>query len=76
MLEQNPNVGEEEMLDVLASNLCRCTGYHNIVAAVRAAQDEMLKDRAKPPAAAPAPDETPGPGTAPELLEQAETAHE
>jgi aerobic carbon-monoxide dehydrogenase small subunit len=78
MLEQNPNVGEEEMLDVLGSNLCRCTGYHNIVAAVRAAQAEMLKDRAKPPAAASAADEMPGPGTAtaPELLEQAETAHE
>ena len=39
MLEQNPNIGEEEMLDVLASNLCRCTGYHNIVAAVRAADE-------------------------------------
>jgi aerobic-type carbon monoxide dehydrogenase small subunit (CoxS/CutS family) len=78
MLEQNPTVGEEEMLDVLGSNLCRCTGYHNIVAAVRAAQTEMLKDRAKPPAAASAADETPGPtsATPPELLEQAETAHD
>jgi aerobic-type carbon monoxide dehydrogenase small subunit (CoxS/CutS family) len=74
MLEQNPNIGEEEMLDVLASNLCRCTGYHNIVAAVRAAQAEMRpKDQAKPPTAAPAADEAPP--TA-ELLEQAETAHE
>ena len=74
MLEQNPNIGEEEMLDVLASNLCRCTGYHNIVAAVRAAQLEMRpKDQAKPPAAAPAADAAPPPA---ELLEQAETAHE
>ncbi len=74
MLEQNPNIGDEEMLDVLASNLCRCTGYQNIVKAVRAAQHEMRpKDQAKPPAAAPAADEAPP--TA-ELLEQAETAHE
>jgi aerobic carbon-monoxide dehydrogenase small subunit len=79
MLEQNPNIGEEEMLDVLASNLCRCTGYHNIVAAVRAAQIEMRsKDQAKSTAAAPAAGDTPDPGTAtaPELLEQAEIAHE
>ena len=73
-LEKNPGIGDEELLDVLASNLCRCTGYHNIVAAVRAAQLEMRpKDQAKPPAAAPAADEAPP--TA-ELLEQAETAHE
>jgi aerobic-type carbon monoxide dehydrogenase small subunit (CoxS/CutS family) len=79
MLEQNPNVGEEEMLDVLASNLCRCTGYHNIVAAVLAAQAEMRpKDQAKPPVAPPAVADTPDAvsAAAPELLEQAEIAHE
>jgi aerobic carbon-monoxide dehydrogenase small subunit len=42
-LEQNPNIGDEELLDVLASNLCRCTGYQNIVTAVKAARGEMLK---------------------------------
>ena len=41
-LEQNPNIGDEELLDVLASNLCRCTGYQNIVKAVKAARAEML----------------------------------
>ncbi len=40
-LEKNPNIGDEELLDVLASNLCRCTGYQNIIKAVRAARDEM-----------------------------------
>ena len=40
-LEQNPDIGDEELLDVLSSNLCRCTGYQNIVKAVRAARDEM-----------------------------------
>ena len=41
VLEKKPNIGDEELLDVLASNLCRCTGYQNIIKAVRAARDEM-----------------------------------
>jgi aerobic-type carbon monoxide dehydrogenase small subunit (CoxS/CutS family) len=44
-LEQNPDIGDEELLDVLASNLCRCTGYQNIIKAVRAARDEMKAAR-------------------------------
>jgi len=40
-LEQNPDIGDEELLDVLASNLCRCTGYQNIIKAVKAARAEM-----------------------------------
>ena len=40
-LERNPHIGDEELLDVLASNLCRCTGYQNIIKAVRAAAKEM-----------------------------------
>ena len=40
-LEQKPDIGDEELLDVLASNLCRCTGYGNIVKAVKAARAEM-----------------------------------
>jgi carbon-monoxide dehydrogenase small subunit len=40
-LETNPGIGDEELLDVLSSNLCRCTGYQNIVIAVKAARDEM-----------------------------------
>ena len=41
MLEKNPDIGDEDLLDVLSSNLCRCTGYQNIIKAVRAAQIEM-----------------------------------
>jgi len=41
MLEQKPDVSDEELLDVLSSNLCRCTGYQNIIKAVKAARDEM-----------------------------------
>jgi aerobic carbon-monoxide dehydrogenase small subunit len=40
-LERKPDIGDEELLDVLSSNLCRCTGYQNIVKAVKAARDEM-----------------------------------
>jgi carbon-monoxide dehydrogenase small subunit len=40
-LEQRPDIGDKELLDVLSSNLCRCTGYQNIIKAVKAARDEM-----------------------------------
>ena len=41
VLEQNPNIGDEELVHALSSNLCRCTGYQNILKAVKAARDEM-----------------------------------
>jgi carbon-monoxide dehydrogenase small subunit len=41
VLEREPNMSDEDLLDVLSSNLCRCTGYQNIVKAVRAAAKEM-----------------------------------
>jgi aerobic carbon-monoxide dehydrogenase small subunit len=34
LLTRNPNPSEEEVRHGLEGNLCRCTGYHNIVAAV------------------------------------------
>ena len=40
VLEREPDIGDEELIDVLASNLCRCTGYQNIIKAVRAAVQE------------------------------------
>ena len=43
VLEAEPNIGDEELKHVLSSNLCRCTGYQNIVKAVRAAAAEMKK---------------------------------
>jgi aerobic carbon-monoxide dehydrogenase small subunit len=45
VLEREPDIGDDELLDVLASNLCRCTGYQNIIKAVRAAAVEMRKAR-------------------------------
>ncbi len=37
LLKENPNPSEEEVRLGLEGNLCRCTGYHNIVQAVLAA---------------------------------------
>jgi carbon-monoxide dehydrogenase small subunit len=37
LLKENPNPTEEEVRIGLEGNLCRCTGYHNIVQAVLAA---------------------------------------
>jgi carbon-monoxide dehydrogenase small subunit len=40
-LEARPDLDDEGLREVLASNLCRCTGYQNILKAVRAAADKM-----------------------------------
>ena len=37
LLKENPNPSEEEIRYWMAGNLCRCTGYQNIVKAVRSA---------------------------------------
>jgi carbon-monoxide dehydrogenase small subunit len=43
VLEREPDVSDDDLLDVLSSNLCRCTGYQGIIKAVRAAAVEMRK---------------------------------
>ena len=40
-LEKQPDLDDEELVEMLSANLCRCTGYENIVKAVRAAATEM-----------------------------------
>jgi carbon-monoxide dehydrogenase small subunit len=37
LLAKNPDPSEQEVREALAGNLCRCTGYHNIVKAVLSA---------------------------------------
>jgi carbon-monoxide dehydrogenase small subunit len=37
LIVRNPDPTEAEVREALAGNLCRCTGYHNIVKAVLAA---------------------------------------
>jgi aerobic-type carbon monoxide dehydrogenase small subunit (CoxS/CutS family) len=40
-LEENPRPSEQEVREALSGNLCRCTGYQNIVDAMLAAADAM-----------------------------------
>ena len=44
LLARNPNPSEEEVRHGLEGNLCRCTGYHNIVKAVMAAATAKSKE--------------------------------
>jgi aerobic carbon-monoxide dehydrogenase small subunit len=41
LLQDNPDPTDEEIRDGLSGNLCRCTGYQNIVRAVHAAADSL-----------------------------------
>lgn len=41
LLQQNPNPTDDEIRHGLEGNLCRCTGYHNIVRAVQYAAEKM-----------------------------------
>jgi carbon-monoxide dehydrogenase small subunit len=43
VLEREPDISDHDLIDVLSSNLCRCTGYQNIIKAVRAAAVEMRR---------------------------------
>ncbi|MBO9386910.1 MAG: (2Fe-2S)-binding protein [Thermomicrobium sp.] len=45
LLEENPDPSEQEIREALSGNLCRCTGYQNIVRAVRAAAEQMQAGR-------------------------------
>jgi carbon-monoxide dehydrogenase small subunit len=45
VLEKSPNLNDEELVEIVSANLCRCTGYLNIIDAVRAAAVAM---RARP----------------------------
>jgi aerobic carbon-monoxide dehydrogenase small subunit len=41
LLEQNPDPTEDEIREGIAGNLCRCTGYVNIVKSIQQAADAM-----------------------------------
>jgi aerobic carbon-monoxide dehydrogenase small subunit len=45
VLERETDIGDEELIDVLSSNLCRCTGYQNIIKATCAAARELRQRR-------------------------------
>jgi carbon-monoxide dehydrogenase small subunit len=41
LLQENPNPTEEQIRQGISGNLCRCTGYQNIVKAIRYAADKI-----------------------------------
>lgn len=45
MLQENPNPTEDEIRVGISGNLCRCTGYQNIVKAISAAADQLNSAR-------------------------------
>ena len=49
ILSRNANPSEQEIRDGLDGNLCRCTGYHNIVKAVQHAAQHMPAERSAAP---------------------------
>ena len=44
LLRENPDPSEAEIREAISGNLCRCTGYVNIVRAVRYAAEKMTED--------------------------------
>jgi carbon-monoxide dehydrogenase small subunit len=46
-LKENPNPTEDEIRMGISGNLCRCTGYQNIVKAIQAAAAEMAGGQIK-----------------------------
>jgi carbon-monoxide dehydrogenase small subunit len=45
LLEKDPSISDGELLDALSSNHCRCTGYKNIIVAVKAARAAMAQEQ-------------------------------
>ena len=45
LLKENPSPTEAEIREYLDGNICRCTGYHNIVKAIQAAAAELRPGR-------------------------------
>jgi len=48
LLKNNPNPSEEEIRKGLEGNICRCTGYQNIVRAVQYAAEQMRTSASEP----------------------------
>jgi carbon-monoxide dehydrogenase small subunit len=44
LLDQNPEPSEDEIRHGLEGNLCRCTGYQNIIKAVQTAASEARQE--------------------------------
>ncbi len=51
LLRETPHPEEAEIRHALEGNICRCTGYHNIIKAVQAAAERLTTDDLAPAAA-------------------------
>jgi carbon-monoxide dehydrogenase small subunit len=47
LLDKNPQPDEEEIKEAIAGNLCRCTGYKQIVDAIKTTANELNKSKKK-----------------------------
>ena len=63
LLSENPHPSEREVREGLEGNLCRCTGYHNIVRAVLAAAGQDPAEAEDSPAELAAPGFSTGSGS-------------
>jgi aerobic-type carbon monoxide dehydrogenase small subunit (CoxS/CutS family) len=48
LLKQNPNPTDADIREAIAGNLCRCTGYEYIIAAIRSAAAKLRGEAAAP----------------------------
>ncbi|MFP4344963.1 MAG: (2Fe-2S)-binding protein [Anaerolineales bacterium] len=46
-LEENPDPTDEEIREAISGNLCRCTGYENIVEAVKLAKEKLSSEEVR-----------------------------
>ena len=51
-LKENPSPSDDEIRRAISGNLCRCTGYVNIVKAIQYAGQKMRAEQAEPPSSA------------------------
>ncbi len=47
LLKENPDPSEEEIREWISGNLCRCTGYQNIIAAIQDAAKKLTRNGKK-----------------------------
>ena len=48
LLARNPDPDDDEIRHAIEGNICRCTGYHSIVAAIKDAAQTMRSGEAAP----------------------------
>jgi carbon-monoxide dehydrogenase small subunit len=47
LLDENPNPSETEIREAISGNLCRCTGYAQIISAIKMAAEKMMQQKAQ-----------------------------